>query len=62
VDNRILVELIHGSRDAILEFPLGYDTDMSQDGAGLDEVEARAMLGSEGEFEAARGFIGEPGF
>src|ERR1700757_4441242 len=28
----------------------------------LDEVEPRAVLGSEGEFEAAGGLIGEPGF
>jgi hypothetical protein len=62
------VEFVHGSHDAILEFLFGRDTDMSQDGAGkfgeeaLDEVEPRAMLGSEGEFEAARGLIGEPGF
>ena len=41
---------------------------MAQHGAGefgketLDEVEPRAVLGFEGEFEAARGLIGEPGF
>jgi hypothetical protein len=51
------VELVHGSHDAILEFLFG----RSQDGAGkfgeeaLDEVEPGAMLGSEGEFKAARG-------
>src|SRR5450759_3291808 len=28
----------------------------------LDEVEPRVMLGSEGELEAARGLLGEPGF
>ena len=41
---------------------------MAQDGSrelgkeALDEVEPRAVLGSEGEFEAAGGLIGEPGF
>ena len=40
---------------------------MAQDGAGkfgkeaLDEIEPGAVLGREGEFEAARGLIGEPG-
>ena len=28
----------------------------------LDEVERGAVLGSEGELEAARGLLGEPGF
>jgi hypothetical protein len=41
---------------------------MAQQGAAqlgeeaLDEVEPRAMLGSEGEREAACGLLGEPGF
>jgi hypothetical protein len=41
---------------------------MAQHGAGelgeetLDEVQPGAMLGSEGELEAARGLLGEPGF
>ena len=47
---------------------IGCDADVAQDGAGefgkeaLDEIEPRAVLGSEGEFEAAGGLIGEPGF
>ena len=54
--------------DAILEFLFGCDADAAQDGAGelgkeaLDEVQPGAVRGSEGEFEAARGLIGEPGF
>ena len=41
---------------------------MAQDGASelgeeaLDEVEPRAVLGREGELEAARRLFGEPGF
>ena len=45
MDDRMAVEFIHGSHDAILEFLFGGDTDMAQDGAGelgkesLDEIE-----------------------
>ena len=68
MDDRILVEVVHCSHDAILEFLFGCHTDVAQDGScelgkeALDEVEPRAVLGSEGEFEAAGGLIGEPGF
>ena len=68
MDDGIAVEFIHGSHDAILEFLFGCDADVTQDGAcelgkeSLDEVEPGAVLGSEGEFEAACGLIGEPGF
>jgi hypothetical protein len=54
--------------DAILEFLFGCHTDVAQDGSrelgkeALDEIEPRAVLWSEGEFEAAGGLIGEPGF
>ena len=67
VDDRVLVEVVHCSHDAILEFLFGCHTDVAQDGScelgkeALDEVEPRAVLGSEGEFEAALGLIGEPG-
>ena len=59
--------MIHGGHDAVLEFLLGGDADVAQDGARelgeepLDEVEPGAVLGREGEFEASRSG-GEPGF
>jgi hypothetical protein len=68
VDDRVLIEVVH-SHDAILEFLFGCHTDVAQDGSPelgketLDEIEPRAVLGgSEGEFEAPGGLIGEPGF
>src|ERR1700738_1274341 len=67
VDDGIAIEFIHGGDDAVLEFLFGCDADVAQDGAGelgkeaLDEVEPGAVLGCEGEFEAARGLLGEPG-
>ena len=68
MDDRVSVELVHCGDDALLEFQFRCDADVTQDGAGklrkeaLDEIEPRAVLGSEGEFEAAGGLIGEPGF
>jgi hypothetical protein len=68
VNDGALIEVVHGGHDSILEFLFGCDADVAQDGAGecgkeaLDEVEPGAVLGSEGEFEAARGLIGESGF
>jgi hypothetical protein len=50
-----------------LEFLFGGDADVAQDGAGefgkeaLDEIEPRAVLGSEREFEPVRRLAGEPG-
>jgi hypothetical protein len=66
VNNGVPIEIIHGGHDAILEFLFGCDADVAQDGAGefgeeaFDEVEPGAVIGSEGEFEAVRGLIGEP--
>ena len=54
VDDRVLVEVIHGSHDAVLEFLFGCDTDVAQHRAcelgeeALDEIEPRTMLGREG--------------
>ncbi len=54
--------------DALLEFLFRCDADVAQDGAGklgkeaLDEIEPGAVLGREGEFEAAGGLLGEPSF
>jgi hypothetical protein len=45
VNDGILVEVVHGSHDAILEFLFGGDTDVAEDGAGelgkkaLNEIE-----------------------
>ena len=33
VDDGVLVEVIHGSHDAVLEFLFGCDADVAQDGA-----------------------------
>ena len=50
----------------MLELLFGCDADVAQHRAGelgeetFDEVEPRAMLGGEGEFETARRLIGEP--
>jgi hypothetical protein len=33
VDDRMLVDVIHGSHDAILEFLFGCNADVAQDGA-----------------------------
>ena len=66
MNDGIAVEIIYGGHEAILEFLLGCHADVAQDGAGefgkeaLDEVEPRAVLGCEGEFEPVRGVAGEP--
>jgi hypothetical protein len=55
VNDRQLIEVIHGGYDAILQLLFGCDTDMTKDRAGkleeqaLDEVEPGAMRRSEGE-------------
>jgi hypothetical protein len=60
------IEFIHGGHDAVLEFLFGCDTDMAQHRAGelgeeaFDEIEPGAVLGREGELEAAGRLIGEP--
>jgi hypothetical protein len=62
----IAIEELDGGHDAFLEFLFGRYADMAQRGAGqlgeeaLDEVEPRAMLGSECELEAASRLLGEP--
>jgi hypothetical protein len=58
VNDRVVIEVVNGGHDAILEFLFGCDADVAQDGASefgketLDEVEPGAVLGSESEFEA----------
>jgi len=67
VDDGIAIEFIHGGHDAVLEFLLGCDADVAQHRAGelgeetLDEVEPRAGLGREGEFETSGRPAGDPG-
>ena len=57
MDDGLLIEEIHGSHDAILEFLFGRDANVTQHGAGelgkeaLDEVEPGTMRRREGEFE-----------
>jgi hypothetical protein len=66
VNDGLLIEVIHGGHDAILEFLFGCDTDVAQNRAGelgeeaFDEVEPGAVLGREGEFETASRLAGEP--
>lgn len=65
MNDGVLVEVIHGSHDAVLEFLFGCDTNVAQDRAGkfgkeaLDQIQPGAVLGREGELEAARSG-GEP--
>ncbi len=67
MNDGLLIEVIHGGHDAILEFLFGCDTDMTQDGASefgeeaFDKVEPGAVRGSEGKFEAVRGLFCDPG-
>ena len=66
MNDGMAIEFIHGSHNAILEFLFGCNAYVAQHRAGelgkeaLDEIEPGAVLGSEGEFEAADGLIGEP--
>src|SRR5271166_301320 len=68
MDDGVSVELVHGGDDALLEFLFGCDSNVAQHGAcelgeeALDEIEPGAVLGGEGEFEAAGGLLGEPSF
>ena len=67
MNDRIVVEVVDGSHEAVLELLLGGYADVARDRTcelgeeALDEVEPGAMLGSEGELEPASGLIGEPG-
>src|SRR5882762_7641784 len=47
VNDGLLIEVIHGGPDAILEFLFGCDTDMTQDGAGEFGEEASTRLSQE---------------
>src|SRR5206468_1377013 len=66
VDNGIPIDVLDTSHDALLEFVLGCHPDVAQDRSGelgeesLDEIEPGAVLGREGELEAAGRSSGEP--
>jgi hypothetical protein len=66
VDDRILIEVIHGSHEAILEFLFGCDADVAQHRTSelgeepFDEIEPGTVRGREGEFEAAGGLLCKP--
>ena len=68
MNDGMAIEFIHGSHDAVLEFLFGCDADVAQHRAGelgeeaLDEIEPGAMLGREGELEAAGRACGEARF
>ena len=47
VDDRILVEVVDGGHEAALEFLLGGDTDVAQDGAGELEKKPSIRLSQE---------------
>ena len=67
MDDRIAIDVLDTGHDALLEFVLRRHADVAQDRAGelgeeaLDEVEPGAVLGCEGELEAAGRSGGEPG-
>ena len=67
VNDRFLIEVVHGGHDTILEFLFGFDADVAQHRASelgeeaLDEIEPRAVLGREGELESADRLLSEPG-
>ena len=66
MDDRLLIEVIHGSHEAILEFLFGCDADVAQHRASelgeepFDEIEPGTVLGCEGELEAAGGLLCKP--
>jgi hypothetical protein len=68
VDDRLLVDVIDGGQDALREFLFGDDAYVAEHGAGelgeeaFNQVQPRAMLRSEGKFEAALRLCREPGF
>ena len=67
MNDGVIVEEVDGGHEALLEFVFGGDADVAQDRAGelreeaLDEVKPGAMGGREGECEAMRGLLRDPG-
>jgi hypothetical protein len=66
VNDRVVVEVVYGGHEALLELLLGGEADVAQDRTGelgeetLDEVKPGAMLGSEGKLDSPSGLIGKP--
>ena len=66
MDDRILVEVIHGSHEAILEFLFGCDANVAQHRTSelgeepFDKIEPGTVRGREGELEVA-GLLCKPG-
>ena len=66
MNDGIVVEVVYGSHEAVLELLLRGYADVAQDRTGelgeetLDEVEPGPMLGSEGELEPVSGLVGDP--
>src|SRR3954462_4995175 len=64
----VLVEVVYGGHQSILEFLLRSDADVAEDRAcelgeeALNQVEPGAVLRCEGEFEAMRRPLGKPRF
>jgi hypothetical protein len=62
----VAIDVVNAGHDALLELLFGGHPDVAQDGVGefgeeaLDEIEPRAVLGCEGEFEASNRSSGEP--
>ena len=67
MNDRFLIEVIHGGRETILEFLFRFDADVTQHRASelgeetLDEIEPRAVRGREGESESTNSLLSEPG-
>ena len=68
MNNGLPVDVIDGGQDAIFKLLFGSHPDMAQHGArelgeeAFDEVQPRAMLRGEGQFEATLWLCREPGF
>ena len=66
MDDWVLVDVVDGGQEAIVEFLLGSDPDMARRGArelaeeAFDQVEPRAVFRREDEDEASFGLCGEP--
>jgi hypothetical protein len=66
VNDRMSIDVVDGSHDAVLEFLFGSHANVAQNGAGklgeetFDQVEPGAVLGCERERKAARRLRGEP--
>ena len=66
MNDRMAIDVVDGSHEAVLEFLLRCDTDVAEHRAGelgeeaFDEIEPRAVRRREDELEAADALLGEP--